>query len=121
MLKVSEMMIAVGGAFLKRVESLEEMQARLEMVKHAWNLSLFSRTKREAKLRKFIRSQKPYAPNKEALLELEWEYKRTMRQRETRYPSENRKIVIAEAMETSKDNYIIRAYFETEKYEVENT
>ena len=54
-------------------------------------------------------------------MELEWEYKRTMRQRETRYPSENRKIVIAEAMETSKDNYIIRAYFETEKYEVENT
>tara|TARA_R110002110_G_scaffold201422_1_gene412454 strand:+ start:336 stop:701 length:366 start_codon:yes stop_codon:yes gene_type:complete len=111
MQKVSEMMIAVGGDLLKQVDSVEEMQAHLEIVKHAWNISLYSEKKRKAKLKKFIESQKPYAPNQEALLGLEWEYKRVMKQKEKLFPSIKQKIVIAEAVETGKDDYIIRAYF----------
>ncbi len=111
MQKVSEMMIAVGGDLLKQAGSLDEMQAHLEMVKHAWNISLYSEKKKKGKLKKFIESQKPYAPSKEDLLGLEWEYKRIMKQKEKLYPSVKSKIVIAEAVEKGKDDYVIRAYF----------
>ena len=112
MQKVSEMMIAVGGDLLtNQVDSVEEMQAHLEIVKHAWNLSLYSENKRKAKLKKFIEGQRPYAPNQEALLGLEWEYLRIFKQKTKLFPSEKQKIVIAEAIETGKDEYIIRAYF----------
>ncbi len=111
MQKLSEMMIAVGGDLLKQADSIDEMQAHLEMVKHAWNISLYSEKKKKAKLKKFIESQKPHAPSKEALLGLEWEYKRIIKQKEKLYPSVKNKIMIAEAVETGIDDYIIRAYF----------
>jgi hypothetical protein len=111
MQKVSEMMIAVGGDLLKQAGSLDEMQAHLEMVKHAWNISLYSEKKKKAKLKKFIESQKPYAPSKEDLLGLEWEYKRIIKQKEKLYSSVKSKIVIAEAVEKGINDYVIRAYF----------
>lgn len=111
MQKVSEMMIAVGGDLLKQAGSLDEMQAHLEMVKHAWNISLYSEKKKKAKLKRFIESQKNHAPSKEDLLGLEWEYKRIMKQKEKLYSSIKSKIVIAEAIEKGKDDYVIRAYF----------
>jgi hypothetical protein len=111
MQKVSEMMIAVGGNLLLEAGSLEDMQARLDLVKHAWNISLYSENKSRAKLKSFIKSQKSFAPSEEALMELEWEYKRIMKQKQKLYPSIKEKVVIAEAVETSKDDYIIRAYF----------
>ena len=115
MQKLSEMMIAVGGDLLKQAGSLEEMQAHLDMVKHAWNISLYSEKKKKAKLKRFIESQKPYAPSKEELLGLEWEYKRIMKQKEKLYSSVKNKIMISEAVETGKDNYIIRAYCSGER------
>jgi hypothetical protein len=104
MQKVSEMMIVVGGDLLKQAGSLDEMQAHLEMVKHALNISLNSEKKKKAKLTRFIESQKPYAPNKEDLIGLEWEYKRIMKQKETLYSPVKSKIVIAEAVEKGCNN-----------------
>jgi len=113
--KVSEMMVAVGGDLLKQAASTDEMQAHLEMVKHAWNMSLYSEKKKISKLKRFIESQKPYAPSKEDLLGLEWEYKRIIKQKEKLYPSVKSKIMVVEAIETEKDDYIIRAYFTGEQ------
>jgi hypothetical protein len=44
-------------------------------------------------------------------MELEWEYKRMIKQNEKNYPSIQQKVVVAEAVDTAKDDYIIRAYF----------
>lgn len=85
--KVSEMLATVAGDLLLQAGSLKDMQARLDMVKHAWNISLYSEKKRKSKLKSFIESQKPYAPSKEALMELEWEYMRIMKQKQKLYPS----------------------------------
>lgn len=109
--KVSEMMIEVSGGLLTEVDNFEEMQAHTELIKHAWNMSLYSKNKRKAKLKQFIKSQEPYAPNREALLGLEWEYKRIMKRKDSLYPSVRQKIIIAEAIEKGKDDYLLRAYF----------
>ncbi len=111
MQKVSEMILAVAGDLLKVPDSREEMQAHLELVKHAWNMSLYSEKGREGKLKRFIESQRPHAPGIEELKGLEWEFRRIMKQKDILFPSVKKKIAIAEAIETSKDNYIIRAYF----------
>jgi len=108
--KVSEMIIAVAGDVLQRPDSKEEMEAHLEIVICAWNMSLYSANKRKIKLNKFIESQKPYAPNSEALKGLEWEIRRIMKQKNTLYPKVKKKIEFAEVIETGEDNYIIRAY-----------
>jgi hypothetical protein len=42
------MMIAIGGDLLKQAASLDEMKAHPEMVKHAWNISLYSEKKKKA-------------------------------------------------------------------------
>ena len=112
--KVSEMILAVSGELLKVPENQPEMQAHLELVKLAWNMTLYSEKKRKGKLKKFIESQKPYAPSIEELKGLEWEIRRIMKQKDKLFPSVKKKIKIAEAVETSKDNYIIRAYFTDE-------
>ncbi|PFG10733.1 hypothetical protein ATI45_3210 [Marinobacter sp. LV10MA510-1] len=57
------MLIAVSGDLLKSVENLEEMQAHLDLVKTAWNMSLSSGKKRNGKLKKFIESQRARAPS----------------------------------------------------------
>lgn len=109
--KVSEMLIAVGGDLLKSVDSLEEMQAHLDLVRAAWNMSLSSGKKRNGRLKRFIESQRSRAPSIEALEGLEWEFRRIMKQKDRLFPAVKKKVEIATAIETSKDNYIIRAYF----------
>ncbi len=108
--KVSEMVIAVAGDVLQSPDNKEEMEAHLDLVIRAWNMSLYSESKRKEELKKFIKSQKPYAPNSESLKGLEWEIRRIMKQKNTLYPKVKKKIEFAEVIETSKDHYIIRAY-----------
>ena len=109
--KVSEMLIAVSGDLLKTPDSLLEMQAHLDLVKHAWNISLLPKEKGKYELRKFLKKQERYAPGTEALKGLEWEYRRIIKQKKTLYPDVESRVEQAEAVETSKDNYIIMAYF----------
>ena len=105
------MLLSVGGDMLKTPRNKEEMQAHLNLVAHAWNLSLFPEEQRKAELRKFIESQRAYAPNEEALQGLEWEYRRIMKQKDTLYPSVRKKITFAQAREVAKNDYVIRAEF----------
>jgi hypothetical protein len=117
-MKVSEMMIEVSGELLETPGSLDEMQAHLELVRQAWNMSLYSENKRKSKLKQFLQSQKPYAPSEEDLKGLEWEFRRIIKQKNVLFPEVKSKIEYAQAIETSKDNYIIRAYF-SDPYESE--
>ncbi len=114
--KVSEMLIAVGGDLLKTVDNREEMQAHLELVQDAWNLSLYSPNKRKTKLKMLMEAQRPYAPSEEAIKRLEWEYRRIMKQRDSLYPTIKKKVVYVEAIETAKNDYMLRAYF-TDEYQ----
>lgn len=107
------MIIAVGGDLISQVDSLEEMRAHLELVKIAWNMSLYSEKKRKGKLKIFIESQRRYAPNPEALEGLRWEFLRMMKQKNKLFPEIKNKIEKLEAFEASKDDYIIRAYSTT--------
>lgn len=111
--KVSEMLINVGGDLLRVVDSQQEMQSHLDLVKIAWNMAIYSQPKRKAKLKRFIKKQEEYAPSVEALKGLEWEIRRIIKQKDRLYPEINSKVVMAEAVEKGKDDYIIRAYFQT--------
>lgn len=110
--KVSEMLIDVGGDLLQVVNNQKEMQTHLDLVKTAWNMATNSQAVRKTKLKRFIKKQKKYAPSIEALKGLEWEIRRIMKQKDRLYPEINHKVVIAEAIEKGKDDYVIRAYFE---------
>lgn len=112
MKKVSEMLIAISGELLQTPDNLTEMNAHLDIVVHAWNLSLLPREESNNELQKFLTQQKPYAPTPEDLDGLKWEYKRIMKQKHKLFPEVQNRIRHAMARETSKDNYIIRAYFE---------
>ena len=114
MKKVSEMLLEVGGDLLSSVDCREEMQAHLDLVKNAWNMSLYSEKKRKVKLKDFIESQKKHAPSVEALKGLEWEFRRILKQKDRLFPTIEKKVEFAEAIETGKDDYIIRAYFTKE-------
>lgn len=109
--KVSEMLVAVSGELLQTPDNLLQMQAHLVLVKHAWNLSLLSQEKMKYELHKFLKKQEKYAPSAEALKGLELEYRRVIKEKRTLYPNVVNKVKRVEAVETSKDNYIIRAYF----------
>ena len=111
MKKVSEMLIAISGDLLKTPDSLPEMQARLDIAAHAWNLSILPREKTKYELKKFIKEQEPYAPSPEQLSELASEYKCIIDLKRKLFPEVSNEIKFAEAVETSKDDYIIRAYF----------
>ncbi len=108
---VSEMLLHVGGDLLKSVNSLQEMQARLDIVKTAWNMSLNPRADRKVKLKQFIKKQREFAPNKEALKKLESEIKKIMKQKTLLYPEIESGITNAEVIEAAKDEYEIKAYF----------
>lgn len=109
--KVSEMLIAISGDLLTSADSLDEIQAHLDLVKTAWNMSLLPEKKRNGKLKKFIKFQSPHAPSKEALRGLELELRRIMKQKDKSFPGVNRKVEMAAAIEVGKDDYIIRAHF----------
>lgn len=110
-MKVSEMMVKVSGDFLETPGSVEEMQAHVDLVKEAWNMSLYSESKRKSKLKQFIALQSQFAPSEESLRGLEWEFRRIMKQRTKLFPKVKNKIEFAEAIESDKDNYVLRAYF----------
>ena len=111
MKKISEMLIAISGDLLKTPDNLMEMQAHLDIAKHAWNLAIMPVEKEKYELQTFLKEQEPYAPSVEALKGLEWEYKRIIKQKRRLYPAELSEIKHAEAVEISKDNYIIRALY----------
>lgn len=110
---VSEMLVHVGGDLLKCATSLQEMQARLGIVKTAWNMSLISRADRKAELKSFIKKQKEFAPNKEALKGLEAEIKQVIKQKNRLYPDIDSEVVNAEAIEKGRGDYEIKAYFKS--------
>ncbi|MFK7891131.1 MAG: hypothetical protein AB8B63_09990 [Granulosicoccus sp.] len=58
-----------------------------------------------------MKQQVPYAPSAEALKGLECEYRRIIKQKRMLFPEVLGEVKHAEAVETGKDNYIIRAYF----------
>jgi hypothetical protein len=109
---ISEMLVHVAGDLLKSVHSLQEMQARLDIVKTAWNMSLNTRADRKVKLKKFLKKQRKFAPNKEALKSLEAEIKRIMKQKTDLYPEVDNEITNAEAIEKAEGEYEVKAYFE---------
>ena len=111
MTKISEMLIAISGDLLKTPDNLMEMQAHLDIAKHAWNLAILPVEKEKHELNAFLKTQELYAPNAAALKGLEWEYKRIIKKKRMLYPKVLSEIKHAEAVETSKDNYIIRAIF----------
>lgn len=111
MTKISEMLIAISGDLLQTPDNLMEMQAHLDIAKHAWNLAIMPVEKEKLELQVFLKEQEPYAPSTEALKGLELEYKRIIKQKRKLYPTVLNEIKHAEAIETSKDNYIIRALF----------
>jgi len=108
---VSEMLVHVGGDLLKSASSLQEMQARLDIVKTAWNMSLKARADRKVELRQFIKKQKEFAPNREALKGLESELKRVIKQKNASYPDIDSEVVKAEATQKGRDDYDIKAHF----------
>jgi len=108
---VSEMLVHVGGDLLKSVHSLQEMQARLDIVKTAWNMSLNTRADRKVKLKQFLKKQREFAPSKEALKNLESEIKKIMKQKILLYPEIDNGITNAEAIEKTKNEYEIKAHF----------
>jgi len=108
---ISEMLVNVGGDLLKSVNSLQEMQARLDIVKTAWNMSLNSRADRKIKLKQFLNKQKQFAPNKEALKNLESDIKSIMKQKIILYPEIESGVVKIEVIENAKGEYEINAHF----------
>jgi hypothetical protein len=108
---VSEMLVHVGGDLLQSVGSLQEMQARVDIVITAWNMSLNPRADRKLKLKKFLKKQREFAPNKDALKKLEAEIKRVMKQKALLYPEIENGVTKAEVIEKAKDEYEIKAYF----------
>ncbi|MGB5729790.1 MAG: hypothetical protein WBM52_21540 [Thiogranum sp.] len=110
--KVSEMIIDVSGTLFDAVDNQQEMQAHLDLVLTAWNMAIKSPVKRKRELERFLEEQKEYAQSAEALKGLEWEMRSIMKRKDRLFPQIKRMIVAAEAIETSSDEYIIRAYFE---------
>lgn len=111
MKKISEMLIAISGDLLQTPDNLMEMQAHLDIAMHAWNLAIMPVEKEKYELQMFLGERAPYAPSAEALKGLELEYNRIIKQKRKLYPAVLTEIKYAEAVETSKDNYIIRALF----------
>jgi len=105
------MLVHVGGDLLKSANSLQEMQARLDIVTTAWNISLKARPERKLALKQFMKKQKKFAPNKEALKGLESEIKRIIKEKNNLYPEIDNELVKAEAIEKEKDNYEVMAHF----------
>jgi hypothetical protein len=113
------MLVHVGGDLLKFVTSRQELQSRLDIVRTAWNMSLHTKADRQLKLKRFLRKQKSVAPNKEALKGLESEIKRIIKQKIKTYPDFKDEIVNAEALEKTKNEYEIKAYFKDKEKEKE--
>jgi hypothetical protein len=108
---VSEMLVHVSGDLLKSANGLLEMQARLDIVKTAWNMSLNTRAGTKKELKRFMKKQKKLAPSKEALKGLELEVKRVIKQKNSLYPEIVNEIISATANQKEKNDYEITANF----------
>jgi len=112
---VSEMLVHISGDLLKAATSREELQARLNMLKTAWNISLYTRDERKLRLKAFIRTKKDFAPSRQALKNLESELKQIIKQKVLHYPGIDNEIVNAEAFETGPNAYEIKAFFKEDE------
>lgn len=108
---VSEMLVHVGGELLNSAKNVQEMQARLDIVRTAWNMSLSSRMERKTELKQFINRQREFAPNRDALKGLEAEIKRLIKQKNLLYPDIDNEVINAEAIEKENSDYEIKAHF----------
>lgn len=96
---LSEMIVKVAGDFLKNAKSQPDMQARVDIVKTAWNMSLLSKLDRQLKLKRLIKKQKNNAPSKEALNMFEAEIKRIILEKIKHYPDVSDEILRTEVIE----------------------
>lgn len=96
---LSEMIVKVAGDFLKNAKSQPDMQARVDIVKTAWNMSLLSKLDRQLKLKRLIKKQKNNAPSKEALNMFEAEIKRIILEKIKHYPDVSDEILKTEVIE----------------------
>ena len=114
---ISQMLVDISDDLLQSVDNKQEMQARLDILVTAWNMSLHTRADRPLKLKRFIRKQKGLAPSKEALKELESAIKKAMKHKLNLYPNIDTELVRAETIEQAHDTYEIKVHFKDKKEE----
>lgn len=113
----SQMLVDISGDLLQSVSSPREMQSRADMLVTGWNMSLLPSADRALKMKRFLRKLKGTAPSKEALKGLEAEIKKVIKHKMNLYPNVMTELVRAEAIEQTKGNFEIKAYFKDKEEE----
>ncbi len=108
---VSEMLLSVGGDFLEGMTSRQELQARVDIVKTAWNIALCPIKDRKKALKKCLKTYRNIAPSKEALKGLEREINELIIQKDLLHPDISSEVVCTEVSEKGLHDYVIKAYF----------
>jgi hypothetical protein len=108
---VSEMLLSVGGDFLDGMTSRQELQARVDIVKTAWNIALCPIKDRKKAIKECLKKYRNIAPNKEALKGLEAEINELIIQKDLLHPDITSEIVRTEVSEKGLHDYVIKAYF----------
>ena len=108
---VSEMLLHIGGDFLQSMTSRQELQARVDIVKTAWNISLNPLQDRKKALKECLKKYRNIAPSKEALKGLEGEINEFILQKDLLYPDVTSEIVNTDVSEKGLHDYVIKAYF----------
>lgn len=108
---VSEMLLHVGGDFLESMTSRGELQARVDIVRTAWNIALVPLENRKRALKECLKKYRAIAPSKEALKGLESEIKEFITQKDLLYPDVTSEIVNTDVSEKGRHDYVIKAYF----------
>ncbi|MCF6283329.1 MAG: hypothetical protein L3J28_14190 [Candidatus Polarisedimenticolaceae bacterium] len=108
---VSEMLLRVGGDFLESMTSRGELQARVDIVRTAWNIALLPLKDRKNALKACLQKYKKIAPSKEALKGLESEINELIIQKDLLYPDVSSEIVNTDVSEKGQHDYVIKAYF----------
>jgi hypothetical protein len=114
---ISQMLVDISGKLLQSVATRQEMQARLDIVVAAWNMTLDSRANRQLKLKRFLKKQKAFAPSKEALKALELEIKTIMKHKDNLYSAIDTVLVRAEAIAQTTESFEIKVYFKDKEEE----
>ncbi len=108
---ISQMLLRVGGDFLEGMTSRQELQARVDIVKTAWNIALSPIKDRKSALKECLKRYRKIAPSKEALKGLESEIKAFIIQKDLLYPDITSEIVNTDVSEKGLHDYVIKAYF----------
>jgi len=111
---VSEMLLSVGDDFLEGMTSRQELQARVDIVKTAWNIALKPIKDRKKSLKACLKQYRNIAPNKEALKGLETIINELVIQKDLLHPDITSEIVNTEVSEKGLHDYVIKAYFKKE-------